>query len=98
MRQVMVRYTVRPECADENVRLISDVFESLREQSPDGLSYASYRLEDGVSFVHVASMRDEATNPLRLNEAFKRFTAGVKDRCEVLPVTTVLSEIGSYSR
>lgn len=97
MRQVMVRYAVRPECADENTRLITEVFDSLRRSAPPGLSYASYKLEDGVSFVHVATVLDEANNPLLQLAEFRAFTAGIHARCDVAPVTTVLHEVGSYS-
>lgn len=97
MRHVMVRYTTRPDRADENARLIGDVFESLRREAPAGLTYASYRLEDGVSFVHVASMENADANPLRQLAAFQAFTAGVRERCDVPPVTTILNEVGWYS-
>jgi hypothetical protein len=97
MRHVMVRYTTRADKADENARLITEVFASLRRSAPPGLTYASYRLEDGVSFVHVASVDDPDNNPLRKLAEFQAFTAGVKDRCEVPPVTSVLQEVGRYS-
>ena len=98
MRQIMVRYTTRPDQAEENARLIREVFEGLRKTAPTGITYASYRLDDGVSFVHIASIDDPANNPLQNLTAFKAFTAGVKDRCEVPPVTSVLHEVGSYSK
>jgi hypothetical protein len=97
MRHVMVRYTTRADQADENARLITEVFESLQRSAPPGLSYASYRLDDGVSFVHVASIADPDKNPLRQLAEFNTFTAGVRDRCEVLPVTTVLTQLGQYA-
>jgi len=97
MRQIMVRYTTRADEAEENARLIREVFESLRQTTPKGITYASYRLDDGVSFVHIASIDDPASNPLQGLSEFKAFTAGVKDRCDVAPVTSVLHEVGSYS-
>ena len=97
MRQVLVRYTTRADQAEENARLIREVFESLRETTPTGITYAAYRLDDGVSFVHIASIDDPANNPLQHLVAFKAFTAGVKDRCDVAPVTSVLHEVGSYA-
>ena len=96
MRQVMARYTTHPDRADENAALIRDVFDALRATAPDGLTYASYRLDDGVSCVHVASIDDTGSNSLTALSEFKAFTAGVKDRCEVPPSTTVLHEVGSY--
>ena len=50
-RATVVRYTTRPESADENERLIRAVFAQLAEQRPAGLRYSSIRLEDGVSFL-----------------------------------------------
>ncbi len=97
MRHVMVRYTTRADQADENARLIGVVFDNLQKEAPPGLTYASYRLDDGVSFVHVASMDNAENNPLRQLAAFQAFTAGVRDRCEAPPVTTVLHEVGRYS-
>jgi hypothetical protein len=93
----MVRYTVRADQAQENARLIGEVFAALRRTTPPGLAYSAYTLEDGVSFVHVASMSDGANNPLQQLAEFKAFTAGVKERCEIPPVTTTLREVGSYS-
>ena len=97
MKHVMVRYTVRPEAAEENVRLIEAVFERLRQSSPDGLSYASYRLDDGVTFVHVASVADSDNNPLRQLSEFQLFTSTIRDRCDMAPVTATLHEIGRYT-
>jgi hypothetical protein len=96
MKHVMVRYTVRADQAEENARLIREVFESLRRTSPPGLRYASYRLDDGVSFVHIASVESPDNNPLRQLAEFNTFTAGVRDRCDVPPVTSTLHEVGSY--
>jgi hypothetical protein len=97
MRHVLVRYTVRPDQAEENARLITEVFTSLRRSAPPGLTYASYRMDDGVSFMHVASVENPDANPLLQLAEFKAFTAGIRDRCDVPPVTTVLYQIGSYA-
>ena len=59
----VVRYRTKPEHADENARLIEGVFAELAEQEPDGLHYAAFRLDDGVSFLHVAVL-DGEVNPL----------------------------------
>jgi hypothetical protein len=97
MRHVMVRYTTRPDRAEENARLIEAVFESLRRSAPPGLTYASYRFDDGASFVHVASIANPEQNPLRQLAEFNAFTAGIKERCDAPPVTTVLNQVGHYS-
>jgi hypothetical protein len=97
MRHVMVRYKLRAECVEENTRLVETVFEALARSAPPGLTYATYKLDDGVSFMHVATVANPENNPLQALAEFKAFTAGVNDRCEIPPTTTVLTRIGSYS-
>jgi hypothetical protein len=93
----MVRYKVKADRAAENEEYIRKVFEELEDTSPDGLRYASFKLDDGLSFVHVASIEtDGGHNPLAETEAFKAFQAEIKDRCEEPPVAVELHEIGSY--
>jgi hypothetical protein len=97
MKRLMVRYKVKPERAAENEAYIARVFEQLDREKPGGLRYASFKLEDGVSFVHIVS--HEATDGRNLPSelsAFKTFAAGVKERCEEPPIVAQLSEIGSY--
>ncbi|MFW6691191.1 hypothetical protein [Streptomyces sp. MAR4 CNX-425] len=53
MSAAVIRYQTRPECADENQRLIEGVFAELASAAPPGLRYSSFRLADGVTFVHV---------------------------------------------
>ena len=59
----VIRYRTKPEHADENERLVRGVFAELAEENPAGLRYATFRLDDGVSFVHVA-VTDGDENPL----------------------------------
>jgi hypothetical protein len=97
MKRVMVRYKVKADRAEENVDFIKKVFAELKQNSPDGLRYASFQLEDGVSFVHIASIEtDDGTNPLSAVSAFKAFQQNIRDRCEEPPVAVELTEIGSY--
>ena len=97
MRRVMVRYKTKPERAAENEDLIKNVFGALDRDKPAGMQYSSYKLADGVSFVHVAQYEmEEGNNPLTSIPEFKAFTAGVKDRCDDPPVTTEITVVGSY--
>jgi hypothetical protein len=97
MKRVLVQYKVKPDRAAENESLIKKVFEELSQSKPDGLRYASFKQEDGVSFVHVASIETEdGVNPLDNSPAFKAFQAEIRDRCEVPPVAIQLDGIGSY--
>jgi hypothetical protein len=79
----------------ENEALVRAVYDELGRVAPDGLHYATFRLDDGVSFVHVA-MTDGERSPLPELEAFRRFQEGIDERCDEQPVVTPISEIGSF--
>lgn len=95
MRRVIVRYKVKPGRANENQQYVEKVFEELRRNSPPGLHYATFKQDDGVTFIHIAFVEVEV-NPLTQSPAFQAFQAGIQDRCEEQPVVTDLEEVGSY--
>src|SRR4051812_30229066 len=95
MRRVIVRYRVKPDRADENEELIRAVYEELLRADPPGFRYATFRLEDGVSFVHIAES-DGVTNPLSEVGAFKQFQRDVEKRCDEPPVAMQADEVGSF--
>jgi hypothetical protein len=97
MPNVVVRYKVKPERAGENQQLIERVFAELTSKAPAGIRYASFQLEDNVSFVHVASIETEdGSNPLATIEAFADFTREIGERCDEPPVALGASLVGSY--
>jgi hypothetical protein len=98
VRQMMVRYKVKPEQAARNEELVRAVYEELQKTAPAGLHYATFVMEDGVSFVHVASSVDTGNgrSPLLDVAAFRAFQEGIGERCEEPPVPTGLREVGSY--
>jgi len=97
MKRIMVRYKVKSDRAAENENLIAKVFEQLNRDQPAGLRYASFKLNDGVSFVHIVSLEAaDGSNPLGELASFKAFTAQIRDRCEEPPVPAELTEVGSY--
>jgi hypothetical protein len=97
MRRIMVRYAVKPDRVNENEQLIRDVYEELARTAPAGIRYATFRLGDGVSFVHLASVEtDDGRNPLEQVAAFARFQENIGDRCDGRPVVSDLHAIGSY--
>jgi len=94
MSAAVIRYRTKPETADENQRLIENVFAELAETGPDGLTYASFRLADGVTFVHVVSGEDDAVTRLT---AFKEFQRTLGARLEVGPDREDAGLIGRYA-
>ena len=97
MKQVMVRYKVKPDRATENEQLVRAVYDELQRTEPAGLRYATFQLDDGVSFVHIASTKtDDGHNPLSELKAFRQFQEDIADRLDEGPVVTALHEVGSY--
>ncbi len=97
MKRVMVRYKVKPDRATENEELVRAVYDELQRTDPAGFRYATFQLDDGVSFVHVASIETEdGRSPLSDVNAFKRFQENIGERCDEAPVATELREIGSF--
>jgi len=92
-RSVVVRYRVRPEAADENARLVEEVYTALAKLEPSDFRYATYRLGDGVSFVHIAH---GDAGPLSSLPAFAEFQRELPQRCVELPVVSESTVVGSY--
>jgi hypothetical protein len=95
MNRVIVRYRVEPDRVEENLELVRAVYAELKETQPDGFRYSTFQLEDDVTFVHVAVV-EGTENPLPTLEAFKRFQAGIADRCEEKPVALSANTVGSF--
>jgi KaiC/GvpD/RAD55 family RecA-like ATPase len=95
MRRVMVRYKVTPERAEENEALVRNVYEELGRRRPAGLRYATFKLEDGVTFVHI-SEHEPRESPLAELKAFKEFQQDIRARCDEPPLLTELRLVGSY--
>jgi len=97
MKATVVRYRAKAERAAENQQLIEAVFAELEEQEPEGFTYKVFRLEDGVSFIHVVIEHDvDEPDSLQAVPAFQAFVADIGDRCEVPPVAMGATIVGGY--
>jgi hypothetical protein len=98
MNATVVRYQAKADRADENQGLIEKVFADLEARQPDGFTYKVFRLEDGVSFIHVVIEHDDVTSPDSLQDvpAFQAFVAGIADRCDVAPLAMGATIVGGY--
>jgi len=97
MKTIMVRYKTTSEAnAGANEALVHAVFDALRSRAPEGLRYATYRLADGLTFVHLATLETPDVNPLTALAAFADFQKQLKDRCVEPPVVTELYAVDSY--
>ena len=96
MAEVIVRYKVKADRADENVAFVKAVYAELEEKKPAGLRYATFVAEDGVTFIHIASVAGDE-NPLVQMDAFKAFQKDLRDRCEEPPAPTPVRELASFN-
>jgi hypothetical protein len=97
MRTIVVRYQAKPERADENQQLIEAVFAELNEHQPEGFTYKVFRLDDGVSFVHVMIEHDgDNADSLEEVPAFQAFVAQIDDRCDIAPLAMGATIVGGY--
>ena len=94
-KTVVVRYRTRPDAADENARLVEAVFTSLADVDPGDFRYTTYRLGDGVTFLHIALFAGSG-NPLAALPAFAEFQRDLPQRCEEQPVPSDATVVGSY--
>jgi hypothetical protein len=92
----VVRYRTKPEHAEANAELVRAVFAELAADDPGGLQYITLRLEDGVTFVHIASIQGEK-NPLASSTAFSSFQSEIADRCAEGPIVMDANVVGTYS-
>ena len=97
MGSSMVRYKVRPDRTDDNVALVKAVYEQLDRERPEGLHYATFRLPDGVSFMHVVFESDQPGRVLNELAAFKSFVTDIESRCDEPPVASEITLVGSYA-
>ena len=94
---VIVQYRTKPERADENQKLIEAVFDDLEARQPEGFTYKVFRLEDGVTFVHVVIEHDVANrDSLQDVPAFQAFVEDIFDRCDVPPAPSGATVVGGY--
>jgi hypothetical protein len=94
MRRMLVRYKTKPEQADENERLIRDVFAELQAKTPEGTRYLALRLGEGTFWHFVES--EEGASPLTALETFRSFQSGIKERCAEAPQAGEATIVGNY--
>src|SRR5712692_7362626 len=82
----LIRYKTKPESADENQRLVEKVYEELAARDSGGIRYATLRLEDGVSFVHIfMTDSDDTPNGLGRHRRFRRVPARARSAMRRTP-------------
>jgi hypothetical protein len=94
MKLTVTRYKTKPEGAQENERLIKQVFQELQARSPAGVRYIALRLDDDT-FIHFSTV-EEGDSPIPKLNAFGSFQSGIKERCIEPPRASAVTIVGSY--
>jgi hypothetical protein len=89
-RVTMVRYTAKPDRADENEALSRAVFAELRAKTPPGVAYALCRAGDDFTHVFINFGADES-EPVTGLASFKAFEHNASARWLAPPDATRLS-------
>jgi hypothetical protein len=90
----MVRYRVRPDQVERNLELLRAVYDELESTQPDGLRYATFQLEDKVSFVELVVGGGHGR--LAELEAFRAYRSTIAERCDEPPTLAELHEVGTF--
>lgn len=94
--RIVVHYTVNPDQAEENIRLIKAMCDEFNKKQYSGLRYAAFVGDDGVTFFHLPFILGD-DDPLPKSQGFKAFKKDISDRYAETLVYAMLSEVGSYN-
>jgi len=95
--QSLIRYKTKPEFADQNQQLVENVYAELNADDPGGVHYATFRLADGVTFLHLFTTdADDRADTLGKVAAFKEFLRQLPERCAEAPAAQDITVVGSY--
>jgi quinol monooxygenase YgiN len=82
----MARYRVKADKRDEVVSVLEEFVKTVKEKEPSTLRYVAYRLEDGVSFVHIMYFKDEEAERRHREASYvKKFEKLLHPNCEEEP-------------
>ena len=86
MKAVKVQYKVKPEYVDQNKANIRKVMKAIRSNPILGMQYASFTLDDGLTFVHINMAKDQETmSKLGEVKEFEEFRMALKASEPVSP-------------
>jgi hypothetical protein len=98
VKTLMIRYKTKKDQAAANEELVHAVYDELRARKPAGLRYRTFRLDDGVTFVHIATMDAPAVaDKLTSLPSFKAFQKDLAARCVEGPEPVELHAVDFYS-
>jgi hypothetical protein len=97
MKTIRIQYTVEAGFAETNKQNIAKVMQELRTLNHPGVRYSAYILDDGKTFMHLVSLKDEEAEKVIPNlESFRNFQTQLKgSQPEAPPKFDDLELVGS---
>jgi hypothetical protein len=95
MGRTLIRYRLKAEQVERNEELVRAMFEELHRAAPSGLRYTIFKLEDGVTFMHISESEGE-DSPMAGFASVQEFRRELADRCDEQPELSELTEVASY--
>jgi hypothetical protein len=77
----VLRYTVAPQELEQHLELLRAVYAELHDVHPQHFSWATYQVAGSRDFIEVATGAP-LPGPLPDLRSFRRYRAGLEDRCE----------------
>jgi hypothetical protein len=94
MEPIVIRYSAKPEGAQQNAQLIEDVFRELDVEKPTGVRYLVLQLEDNF-FIHIVAY-DGEQGGLTTLPAFRVFQEKAVPFRADAPVRCEAKIVGNY--
>ena len=93
----LARYRIKSDKQDEIVTLLEEFVKTIKEHEPNTLRYVAYRLEDGVSFVHIMYFKDEEAEQHHQESSYwKKFTELLHPNCEEEPQFVSIAPVPAH--
>jgi len=93
----LARYRLKADKQDEVVAILEEFVKTVKEKEPNTLRYVVYRLEDGVSFVHIMYFKDEeAERHHRGTNYVKKFTELLNPNCVDAPEFVKIAPVPAH--
>ncbi|AVX04990.1 hypothetical protein MXMO3_02478 [Maritalea myrionectae] len=97
MSKVFIRYKVRSEKVETNIKLLRAFFEELAVENRPELTYMAYQLEDRQSFVHLVNSAKDARAFAHL-PSYRKFRDTLAARCIDAPEMCGIELIGAFGQ
>jgi quinol monooxygenase YgiN len=93
----LARYRIKADKQDEMVAVLEEFVKTVKENEPNTLRYTAYRLEDGVSFIHIMYFKDEEAEQHHNSTSYlKKFAEILNPNCEQQPEFVTIAPVPAH--